>query len=88
MSVPVEKLEETLNTIAKRLAMYPAELLYLNKLARNKSVEIMGLFTAIEFNGQLHVYSHTFPSTQKFSKDNHEKGHGVGAGMAGGQVRR
>ncbi|MFH1032021.1 MAG: enoyl-CoA hydratase-related protein [Chloroflexota bacterium] len=74
MSVPPEKLEETVALVAKRLAMIPGELLFLNKYACNKSMEIMGMRTAIEFNGQLHDYSHTFASAQEFGKINREKG--------------
>ena len=74
MSVPAEKLEETVTMVAKRLAMIPSELLFLNKFACNKSMEIMGMRTAIEFNGQLHDYSHTYPALQEFGKISREKG--------------
>jgi len=74
MSVPAEKLEETVTLVAKRLAMIPGELLFLNKLACNKSMEIMGMRTAIEFNAQLHDYSHTYPAVQEFGKISREKG--------------
>ena len=74
MSVPTEKLEETVTIVAKRLAMIPSELLFFNKFACNKSMEIMGMRVAVELNGQLHDYSHTYPAVQEFGKMNREKG--------------
>jgi hypothetical protein len=35
---------------------------------------IMGMRAAIEFNGQLHDYSHTYPAVQEFGKVSREKG--------------
>ncbi|MBI4304064.1 MAG: enoyl-CoA hydratase/isomerase family protein [Chloroflexi bacterium] len=74
MSVPEDKLEETTTLVAKRLAMIPSELLFLNKYACNKSMEIMGMRTALDLVGQLHDYSHTFPAVQEFGKMSKEKG--------------
>ncbi len=74
MSVPIDKLEETVTMVAKRLAMIPSELLFFNKFACNKSMEIMGMRTAIEFVGQLHDYSHTFDAVREFGRILREKG--------------
>lgn len=74
MSVPEEKLEETVTTVAKRLAMVPGELLFLNKYACNRSMEIMGMRVAMEFVGKLHDYSHTFDSVREFGRVSQEKG--------------
>ena len=74
MSVPADKLEETVTLVAKRLAMIPGELLYLNKFACNKSMEIMGMRVAYEFTGQLHDYSHGFDAVAEFGRMSKEKG--------------
>ncbi|HJN51390.1 MAG: enoyl-CoA hydratase-related protein [Pseudomonadales bacterium] len=74
MAVPEEELEERTELVAKRLAMIPSELLYLNKYACNRSMEMMGMRTAMEFVGKLHDYSHTFESTREFFKVSSEKG--------------
>jgi enoyl-CoA hydratase len=74
MSVPLEKLEERVTLIAKRLAMIPSELLYFNKYAINKSMEIMGMRVAIECAGQLHDYTHTFDFNREFRQMRKEKG--------------
>jgi len=68
MSVPEAELEERVDLVAKRLAMIPSELLYLNKYASNRSMEMMGMRTAMEFVGKLHDFSHTFESTREFFK--------------------
>lgn len=74
MSVPADKLAETVTLVAKRLAMIPAELLFLNKLACNKSMEIMGMRVATEMIGQLHDYSHTFDSVKEWGRIVKERG--------------
>ena len=74
MSVPEDKLEETVSLVAKRLAMVPSELLFLNKFACNRSMEIMGMRVAMEFVGKLHDYSHTFDAVREFGKISQEKG--------------
>ncbi len=74
MAVPADKLDETATMVAKRLAMIPSELIFLNKFAANKSMEIMGMRAAIEYAGQLHDYSHMYPAVQEFGKMNKEKG--------------
>ena len=74
MSVPADKLEETVNLVAKRLAMVPGELLFLNKFACNRSMEIMGMRVAMEFTGKLHDYSHTFDAVGEFGRVSREKG--------------
>lgn len=74
MSVPADKLAETVTLVAKRLAMIPGELLFLNKLACNKSMEIMGMRVATEMIGQLHDYSHTFDSVKEWGRMVKEKG--------------
>lgn len=74
MSVPQEKLEETVDLVAKRLAMVPNELLFLNKYACNRSMEIMGMRVAMEFIGKLHDYSHTFDAVREFGRISREEG--------------
>ncbi len=74
MSVPEDKLEETVTLVAKRLAMVPSELLFLNKFACNRSMEIMGMRVAMEFIGKLHDYSHTFDAVREFGQISREKG--------------
>ncbi|MBI4337937.1 MAG: enoyl-CoA hydratase/isomerase family protein [Chloroflexi bacterium] len=74
MSVPVDQLEERATMVAKRLAMIPSELLFFNKFACNRSMEIMGMRVALEFVGKLHDYSHTFPADQEFGRISREKG--------------
>jgi enoyl-CoA hydratase len=74
MSVPEENLEETVTMVAKRLAMIPAELLFLNKYACNKAMEIMGMRTAIEIAGQFHDYLQTFESVHEFDRISKTKG--------------
>ncbi|MBI4303813.1 MAG: enoyl-CoA hydratase/isomerase family protein [Chloroflexi bacterium] len=74
MSVPADKLEETVTTVAKRMAMIPSELLFLNKLACNKSMEIMGMRVAFELLGKIHDYAQTFPDVKEFQVMNKEKG--------------
>ena len=74
MSVPADKLEETVTLVAKRMVMIPSELLSLNKFACNKSMEIMGMRVAMEFTGKLHDYSHTFDATNEFFQISKEKG--------------
>ena len=74
MSVPADKLEETVTMVAKRLAMVPGELLFLNKFSCNKAMEIMGMRTAMDFTGKLHDYSHHFDSTREFGEISKEKG--------------
>lgn len=74
MSVPEDELEERATLVAKRLAMIPSELLFLNKYACNRSMEMMGMRTAMEFVGKLHDYSHTFESTREFFKIRAEDG--------------
>jgi len=74
MAVPADKLEETVTRVAKRLAMIPSELLFLNKYACNKSMEIMGMRTAIEIMGQLHDYSHSFEFVDEWRRMKQEKG--------------
>ncbi len=74
MSVPEEEVAERATLVAKRLAMIPSELLFLNKYACNRSMEMMGMRTAMEFVGKLHDYSHTFDSTQEFFKISNEEG--------------
>ncbi|MFC2005418.1 enoyl-CoA hydratase-related protein [Chloroflexota bacterium] len=76
MSAPADKLEETVTLVAKRLAMIPSELLFLNKFACNKSMEIMGMRVAMEFTGKLHDYSHTFDSVREWGRMVKEKGLG------------
>jgi enoyl-CoA hydratase len=74
MSVPSDKLEETVTMVAKRLAMIPSELLFLNKFACNRSMEIMGMRVAMEFIGKLHDYSHTFDAVREWGRMSQEKG--------------
>ena len=74
MSVPADRLEETATLVARRMAMVPAELLFLNKYACNRSMEIMGMRVAMEFIGKLHDYSHTFDSVREFGKISREQG--------------
>lgn len=74
MSVPVGELEDTVALVAKRLAMIPSELLFLNKFAFNRSMEIMGMRTAMEYAGKLHDYSHDFDSVREFGKISREQG--------------
>jgi enoyl-CoA hydratase len=74
MSVPIEQLEETTTLVAKRLAMIPAELLFLNKYACNKAMEIKGMRAAIEMTGQLHDYSHALDATREFTNIKKAKG--------------
>ncbi len=78
MSVPLDQLEETTTLVAKRLAMVPSELLFLNKFACNKCFEIMGMRVAQEIVGKLHDYSSTFPPVEggmgMFGKISREKG--------------
>jgi len=74
MSVPEDQLEERATLVAKRLAMIPSELLFLNKFSCNRSMEIMGMRTAMEFVGKLHDYSHTFDSTREFFRIRAEEG--------------
>jgi len=74
MSVPADKLEETVTMVAKRLAMIPGELLFLNKAACNKSMEIMGMRVAVELVGKFHDYSHTFAAVREFGRISQEKG--------------
>ena len=74
MAVPEEELEDRTVLVAKRLCMIPGELLFLNKYACNRSMEMMGMRTAMEFVGKLHDYSHTFDSTREFFQVSREKG--------------
>jgi enoyl-CoA hydratase len=74
MSVPEAELEERVTLVAKRMAMVPSELLFLNKYSCNRSMEIMGMRTALEFVGKLHDYSHTFPAVQEFNRISREQG--------------
>lgn len=74
MSVAADKLEETVILVAKRLAMIPSELLFLNKFACNRSMEIMGMRVAMEFIGKLHDYSHTFDAVREWGQISREKG--------------
>ncbi|MBI4304151.1 MAG: enoyl-CoA hydratase/isomerase family protein [Chloroflexi bacterium] len=74
MAVPVDKLEETATLVAKRLAMIPSELLFLNKYACNKSMEIMGMRVGIEIAGLLHDYAQTFDASREFGRISKEKG--------------
>ena len=74
MSVPEDELEERVALVAKRLAMIPSELLFLNKYACNRSMEMMGMRTAMDFVGKLHDLSHTFESTREFFKVSKEEG--------------
>ena len=74
MAVPADRLEEQVTLVAKRLAMVPAELLFLNKYANNRAMETMGMRTAMESAGKLHDYSHTFDSAREFGKISREQG--------------
>jgi len=74
MSVPEEELEEKVELVARRMAMVPSELLFLNKYSCNRSMEIMGMRVAMEYAGKLHDYSHTFDSVQEFSRVSREEG--------------
>ncbi len=74
MAVPENELEDRVALVAKRLAMIPAELLFLNKFACNRSMEIMGMRTSMEYAGKLHDYSHHFDSVREFGKISHEQG--------------
>lgn len=74
MSVPEDELDDRVALVAKRLAMIPSELLFLNKFACNRSMEMMGMRTAMEFTGKLHDLSHRFESTQEFFKIREEEG--------------
>ena len=74
MSVPLDKLEETVTLVAKRLTMVPGELLFFYKFGCNKCAEIMGMRVAMEFLGQMHDYSHTFDSVQEFGRVRQEQG--------------
>lgn len=69
-----DELEERVALVAKRLAMVPGELLFLNKFACNKSMEIMGMRVATEFIGKLHDYSHNFDAVREFGRVSQEKG--------------
>jgi enoyl-CoA hydratase len=79
MAVPPDKLDETTTLVAKRLAMIPSELLFLNKYSVNKSMEIMGMRTAIEYAGQMHDYSHGFEDVSEWGKQ--KKGQGLRAAL-------
>jgi len=74
MAVPADELEERVTLVAKRLAMVPSELLFLNKYANNRAMETMGMRTAMESAGKLHDYSHTFEGVQEWGKMSREKG--------------
>ncbi len=74
MAVPLDQLEATATMVAKRLAMIPSELLFLNKFAINKSMEIMGMRVAIEYAGQLHDYVQMYESVREWSSRNKKEG--------------
>ncbi len=74
MAVPADQLESTVTLLAKRLAMIPAELLFLNKFACNKSYEIMGMRAAQEYGQLIHDYGQMYEDVQEFGKMNKEKG--------------
>ncbi len=74
MSVPADKLDETVEMVAKRLASVTTELLLFNKYAANRAMEIMGMRVAVEFTGMLHDYSHTFPADHEFTNIKKAKG--------------
>ena len=74
MAVPADELEERVTLVAKRLAMVPSELLFLNKFACNRAMETMGMRTAMEFTGKLHDYSHTFDSVREFGRRSQQDG--------------
>lgn len=73
-AVPEEKLEETVNKLAERIALVPSELLAMNKAAINRVFEEMGMRNAFNANISLDAISHLTKPVQDFRKMAEEKG--------------
>ena len=61
---PAEKLEEETTRIARRIAAIPPELIPLSKVAANRTFELMGLRTSVEYGGELDSLSHFLPNRE------------------------
>jgi enoyl-CoA hydratase len=55
MSVPADKLEETVNQIASEIAAIPHEGIMHNKEALNTDLEIMGVGALFRYHGQMNA---------------------------------
>ena len=73
-AVPEDKLEETVNLLAQRIALVPSELLALNKAAINRVVEEMGLRNVLTAGVELDAISHFTKAVQDFRRTAEEKG--------------
>ncbi|MFC1940452.1 enoyl-CoA hydratase-related protein [Chloroflexota bacterium] len=73
-AVPANKLEEEVDKLARRIAEMPLELIKLHKAATNKTFEIMGFKSAIDYGLELHALGHLTDSRSNFDKTVKENG--------------
>ncbi|MBI4303430.1 MAG: enoyl-CoA hydratase/isomerase family protein [Chloroflexi bacterium] len=73
-AVPADKLEEEVDKLARRIAEMPLELIQLHKASTNKTFEIMGFKSAIDYGLELHPIGHITDSRSTFDKTVKEKG--------------
>jgi enoyl-CoA hydratase len=65
-AVPSEQLEAEVMALARRMAAIPVDLLSLNKLVVNRTLEVMGLRQAITATCELDSISHFTPTVENF----------------------
>jgi enoyl-CoA hydratase len=73
-AVPEDKLQDTVDALANRIALMPPDILYINKRAINGVAEGMGLRNALNAGCALDVISHQTQAVQDFGKAAAEKG--------------
>ncbi len=74
LAVPADQLEEATTRLAERIALVPSDLLTLQKQGINRTFEIMGIRTAIEFNCKIHDLAGQLPSAKEFRRRSIEEG--------------
>lgn len=73
-AVPGDQLEETVMTLARRIAQVPADLLWLTKAGINRAFEIMGFRNAILNGFDIHIIGHHSTSVMEFHRIRQERG--------------
>ncbi len=73
-AVPLEKLEETVEDLAQKIAKLPIEILAWNKWAVNRCFESMGLREAVAYSLELHSMAHELPAQRDLEATLRERG--------------
>lgn len=74
MAVPADELMDRAHDLAARIARTPADVLAVKKQALNRTMELRGFRTAVQFGAEFGVISHQAPGAEALSRIRVERG--------------